>query len=101
MNEVCTDNKYNVIISWDFNSSSKESCGSGRTAAAKPLLLTEGHTVGTLVHSRICLMGTHQNTVQAAVVGIAAVMCALLYGAFNTLVGIAVHIRLLLFLRWH
>ena len=41
-------------------------------------------------------MGTNQDAVQGAVVGIAAVVCALMHGAFNTLICIAIHTSFLL-----
>ena len=43
-------------------------------------------------------MGAHQDLVQGAVVLTLAVVCALLNGAFDALVGIAVHIVFLLFI---
>ena len=64
--------------------------------AAKDLLLLEGHAVSALIHSGIAFMGAHQNTIQRAVVSAVAVMCALLHGAFDTLVCIAVHCSFLL-----
>ena len=56
------------------------------------LLLAEGLAVSALVHSGICFVGTNQDTLQRAVVGIAAVVCALLNGAFDTLVCLAAHV---------
>ena len=44
-------------------------------------------------------MGTHQDPVQGAVVGVIAVISAGLDGAFNALVGVLVHFSYLLFLR--
>ena len=58
----------------------------------KTLLLAEGLTVGTLIHGGIALVGTYQNTVQSAVVAVGAVVGALMNGALDALVGIAVHI---------
>ena len=60
------------------------------------LLLAEGHAVGALVHSRILLMGTHQDPVQRAVVLAVAVVSALLDGTFDALVSMAVHNKRLL-----
>jgi hypothetical protein len=57
----------------------------------RELLLAEGLAVGALVHSRILLMGAHQNAVQGAVVFAVAVVCALLNSTFDALVGFAVH----------
>ena len=61
--------------------------------AAAPLVLLcpEGLTVGALILSGIGLMGTHQDPVQGAVVLGVAVIGAGLDGAFNALVGMAVH----------
>ena len=56
------------------------------------LLLAERLAVGALIHSRILLVGTHQNPVQGAVVFGIAVVSTLLNGAFNALVCLAVHI---------
>jgi len=55
------------------------------------LLLAEGHAVGALVHGGIGLVGTHQDLVQGAVVLALAVVGALLDGALDGSVGIAVH----------
>lgn len=55
------------------------------------LLLTEGLTVGALVHGRICLVGTYQDSLQGAEVGILAMVGALLNGTLNALVCMAVH----------
>ena len=62
-------------------------------AAAKNLilLLPEGLTVGTLIHGRICLMGTHQDPLQRAEICILAVMGALLNSTLNALVCMAIH----------
>ena len=67
-------------------------------AAARELLFPEGLAVGTLIHSRICLMSTYHNSIQRAVVLILTVVGTLLYGAFDALVGIAAHNFDLLFL---
>ena len=71
--------------------------GNAEKAAAKGcrrwifLLLPEGLAVGALVHSRIHFMGADKDPIQGAVVGAAAVMCALLHGAFNGLICLFVH----------
>ena len=62
------------------------------------LSLAERLAVGTLILSRICLMGTNQNAVQRAVVLTVAMICAGLDGAFDALVCVAVHDFLLLLL---
>ena len=64
------------------------------------LLLPEGLAVGALVHSRVCLMGAHQDLVQGAVVLVLTVVSAGLDGAFDALVCMAVHIEFLL-LIWY
>jgi hypothetical protein len=61
------------------------------------LLLAEGLAVGALVHCGVLLVGTHQDSLQRAVVGVVAVVSAGLDGAFDALVGIAVHGHFLLF----
>ena len=66
-------------------------------AAAFALLSTEGHTVGALVHSGICLMGAYQDAVQRAVICLVAVMRTLLDSALDALVCITVHSWFLLF----
>ena len=60
-------------------------------AAEGMLLLLEGFAVGALIHSRIGLVGAHQNTVQRTVVFAVAVVSALLDSAFDALIGIAIH----------
>ena len=60
------------------------------------LLLTEGHTVCTLIYGRIALMGTNQDAIQRAKIGIGTVVCALGNGTFNTLICVAIHRLLLL-----
>ena len=61
------------------------------------LSLAEGFAVGTLVHGGILLMGTHQNTVQRAVVLSVAMVSTGLHGALDALVGMIVHFAFLLF----
>ena len=60
-------------------------------------LFPEGLTVGTLIHGGVLLVGAHQNAIQRAVVLGVAVVSALLYGAFNALVGMTIHGQFLLF----
>ena len=55
------------------------------------LLLAERLAVGALVHSRVGFVGTDHDPVQGAVILGVAVISALLDGAFNALVGMAVH----------
>lgn len=62
------------------------------------LLLTEGHAICALINSGICLMGTHQDPLQRAVVCLITVMGTLVDGTLNALVCVAVHNLFLLFL---
>ena len=78
-------------------SSEKENAAAIATASGS-LLLAEGLTVGALILSGICLVGTHQNAVQRTVVLGVAVVSAGLNSTFDALVCIAVHARFLLFL---
>ena len=55
------------------------------------LLLAEGLAVGTLIHSGVSLVGTHQNTIQGAEVCILAVVCALCNSTLNALVSMTIH----------
>ena len=55
------------------------------------LLLAEGHAVSALVLGGICLMGTHHDLIQRAVVLLIAMMCTLADSAFDGFVGMAVH----------
>ena len=69
--------------------SNKKGCVLQRTQ--KELLLSEGLTVSALVHGGVTLVGANQNTIQSAEVGAAAVVSALLNGAFDALVCLAIH----------
>ena len=62
------------------------------------LLLAEGLTVGALVHGRVHFMGTNQNMIQRAVVLALAVMGTLMDGTLDTLVCVAIHNVILLYL---
>jgi hypothetical protein len=73
-----------------FPPSVKKKCGSFPLPHFG-LLLAERLAVGTLIHSGIGLMGTHQNPIQGAVVLAVAVVSALLNGAFDALVCMAIH----------
>ena len=57
----------------------------------KNLFLSKGLAIGALVNSGICLMGAHEDPVQRAIVGIAAMMGTLLDGTLNALICMAVH----------
>ena len=61
------------------------------------LFLTEGHAVGALILSGVTLVGTHQNAIQRAEVCFVTVISALMNGALDALIGIAIHNRFLLF----
>ena len=65
-------------------------------AAAIGLSLAEGLAVGALIHGRVGLMGTNHDLIQGAVVFSVAVVSAGLDGAFNALIGMAIHILFLL-----
>ena len=99
MKKLCILQKRNINSGRDDNIITAEryfvkvNCGS-RGCRRKPgyqLLLAEGHAVGALVNSGIHLVGTHQDLLQGAVVGIIAVVSALFYGAFDAFVGMTAH----------
>ena len=75
----------------------KKKCG-GKIPPQEVLLLflPEGLAVGALIHSRIGLVGAHQNLVQRAVVFGVTMIGTGLDGAFDALVCIAVHVLFLL-----
>ena len=55
------------------------------------LLLAEGLAVGTLILGGIHFVGAHQDLIQGTVVLVTAMVGTLLDGAFDALVGMAVH----------
>ena len=55
------------------------------------LPLAEGHAVGALVLGGVALVGAHHDLVQGAVVLLFTVVCTLMDGALNGLVGMTVH----------
>ena len=61
------------------------------------LLLAEGLAVGTLIHGRVGLVGTHLNSVQRAIICVLTVISTLGNSAFDALIGMAAHIPFLLF----
>ena len=69
-------------------------CGSFR--CRNILLLTEGLAVGALIHSGVGFVSAYQNAIQRTKVLALAVVCALLDGALNALVGMIVHTKYLL-----
>ena len=60
------------------------------------LLLPERLAVSALIHREICLVGTHQDLVQGAVVLVLTVISTLLDGTFDTLVCVTIHSNFLL-----
>ena len=66
----------------------------------RKLFFAEGFTVGALIHGGVLLVGAHQNAVQRAVVFRVAVIGALFDGAFDALVGMAIHGIFLLSLNY-
>lgn len=54
-------------------------------------LLAEGLAIGALIHSGVSLVGSNQNALQGAVIGILAVMGTLLHSTLNALVCIGIH----------
>ena len=66
--------------------------GKSRPASeGRELLQLKGLAVGALVHGGVELMGPDGDAVQGAVVLVGAVVFALLNGAFDAMVGMAVH----------
>ena len=100
MTKICTSKKRSINFppSYPFlvHSSRKNAAAKAAAKQKAYLLLAEGHTVGTLIHGRIALMGTHQNPLQRAVVLLAAMVGAGLHSAVDALVGMTVHIPFLL-----
>ena len=90
-----------IIIVFLLFVKAKKNCG-GKIPPHEALLLflPEGLAVGALIHGRICLVGTHQDLVQGAIVLVVAVVGTGLDGAFDALVCIAVHVLFLL-LIWY
>ncbi len=52
-------------------------------SAFAAVLLNEGFAVNALTHSRVCLVGCNTNLIKSAIVFVAAVVFALLYGTFD------------------
>ena len=69
----------------------KQKINAAAFAAALSSALTERLTVGTLILSGVCLVRTHQNPVQRAIVLIITVVSTGLNGAFDALICIVVH----------
>jgi hypothetical protein len=88
-----------VLLSYPKNAlPSRKKKAAAFAAAWGHLLLAEGLAVSALIHGRVLLMGAHQDLVQRAVVLGVAVIGTGLNGAFDALVGVAVHDIDLLFL---
>ena len=66
-------------------------------AAAFSLFLAEGHTIGALIHSRISLVSTNQDSIQRTEILLTAVVCALLHSTLDALICVTVHNKFLLF----
>ena len=99
MKKICIIGKWNInpaLILPRFPRFVKKNCGSKSCRRKISLLFAEGLAVRALVHGGVYLMGAHQDAVQGAVVLILAVVSALLDGALNALVGMAVHGHFLL-----
>ena len=73
--------------------SSRKKAAAENTAANRDfaLLLAEGHAVGALILSGVCLVGTHSDAVERTVVFLLTVMGTLADSTFDGLVGMAVH----------
>jgi succinate dehydrogenase hydrophobic anchor subunit len=81
-----------IITVFLFSVKSKREKAAAFAAAREPFLsLAERLAVGALVHGRICLVGAHGDAIQGAVIGIVAVVSALLDSAFDTFVGMTAH----------
>ena len=79
-------------ISYYFSSlPSRAQKKGGGICRRQMLLFAEGFAVGALIHGRILLMGAHQDSIQGAVVFGIAVVSALLNGAFDALICVAIH----------
>ena len=75
-----------------MNSSRKKAAAENTAANGESeLLLAEGHAVGALILSGVCLVGTNGDAVQGTVVFLLAVMGTLADGAFDGLVGMTAH----------
>lgn len=86
---------YHIIFSFSVK---KNLIAAAVATAIFLLLLAEGHAVSALIHGGIGLMGTYQDPLQGAVIGSVAMMGALLDGALDALVCVAIHSLFLLFL---
>ena len=90
---------FSNIIPYNLHSSrSKQKKRRPKPPLIDFLLSPERLAVGALVHSRISLVSTNQNALQRAVVGLVAMVSALLNGTFDGLVCIFVHFCSLLLL---
>ena len=74
-----------------FRQGSERKNAAAVAAAFMPLSLTEGLAVGALVLGGICLVGTHQNTIQRAVVLAVAVVSTGLNGTLDALICVVIH----------
>jgi hypothetical protein len=69
----------------------QEKCGGRSPPLPIFLLSAEGSAVGALVDSRVSLVGTNQDSLQRAIVGIIAVISTLVDSAFDALVCMTAH----------
>ena len=60
-------------------------------ASIRQSALAEGLAVGALIHGGVYFVGAHQNPVQRAIVLASTVVCALVYGTLDALVGMTIH----------
>ena len=95
MNDFETDDKIQENI--PKNIEYKQKAKAAAIAAAVQLLFAEGLAISTLIHGRICLVGTHQDPVQGAVVLGIAMVSTLLYSTLDTLVCVTIHGSCLLY----
>ena len=69
----------------------EKECAAAKKPPQDPLFLTEGLAVCAGFHSGVCLVRAHKDSLQRAEIGIIAVICALLYSAFDALVCMTTH----------
>ena len=98
MKKLCIRKKRNInsgsddVIITSLRRFVKENCGSLSCRNYRsPLLLTERHAVGALIHGGVHFMGTHQDFVQRTEVLMATMVGTLLDSAFDAFVGMTVH----------
>ena len=93
--KICTlpEDYVTFFLYHTFFCRSRQDCKNAAAfAAAIVSFLAEGFAVSALIDSGVGFVGAHQDLIQRAEVLGVAVVGALLDGAFDGLVGIAVHI---------